>query len=323
MKRYAIGIDLGGTNIKGGVVDGDGSVVYRTSIATMGDEGRDVVLDRIAMLIDQVHEAAGLDWNVIAAIGIGSPGPLDPKRGLIVHAPNLPGWENLPLRDIMEKRFPVPVLVENDANAAAFGETWVGAGKGCTATILLTLGTGIGGGIVLNGKVWQGADGMGAELGHMTIDYQGRKCNCGSQGCIEAYASATAMVRRMREAIEAGEESSMKATIDDPEKFTAAGIHDAAVAGDALAARILDETGRLLGVAIASFINIFNPERVILSGGMTEAGEMLFGPMREEVARRAFDLSVEGCEIVKAALPADAGIIGAAAFALQQHASDD
>jgi len=315
-KRIAIGIDLGGTNIKAGVVNGKGRMLSRDKIETQAQAGRDAVIDRMAQIADRVREQAGLKWEQVEVIGIGSPGPLNPKKGLITFAPNLPGWVNVPLRDIFEKKLSVKTHVANDANAAAYGEAWVGAGRGTTSMILLTLGTGIGSGVVLNGRIWDGIDGMAAEIGHMTICYNGVKCACGNHGCIEAYASANNMVRRMKEAIAAGRQSSLAAKAEDG-TLTARDIHDAAVAGDRAARAMIEETGMLLGVACANLVNIFNPEAILFSGGMADAGEMLFEPIRKEVKRRAFEPGSSTVRIVRAALPDVAGTIGAAGCALK------
>jgi glucokinase len=315
--KTAVGIDLGGTNIKAGVVDGNGKLLSRTSIPTDAAKGRDVVIDRMGLAAEEVRQKAGLAWNQIAALGIGTPGPLNPKTGVVAFAPNLPGWVNVPLKDIFEKRLPVRVQVGNDANVASFGEYWMGAGRGTNSMILLTLGTGIGSGVVLDGKVWEGADGMAAEIGHMTICYNGVKCACGNFGCIEAYASAPSMVRRLKEAIAAGRPSSLADKATRPDGLSARDIHQAAVAGDATAGAILEETGRFLGIACANLVNIFNPEMISFSGGMTDAGEMLFEPIRKEVKSRSFQPGSATVRVVRAALPDTAGIIGAAGCALK------
>lgn len=315
-ERIAIGIDLGGTFIKAGAVNGTGEILSRDRVETEAQAGRDHVIDRMVLVAESVREKARLTWQQVEAIGIGSPGPLDPKKGVITFAPNLPGWVNVPLKEIFEKRLPVRAGVFNDANAAAYGEAWVGAGKGTDSMILLTLGTGIGSGVVLNGRVWDGADGMAAEIGHMTICYNGRKCACGNLGCIEAYASANSMVRRMREAVAAGQNSTLAPKARDG-TLTAREIHEAAVQGDALARSIIEETGTLLGVACANLVNIFNPQAILFSGGMADAGEMLFEPIRKQVKRRAFEPGSSTVRIMRAALPDVAGIVGSAGCALK------
>ena len=314
MDTYYVGIDLGGTNIKGGVVDRAGRVVHFESIETEAEGGRDHVLDRIGMLAGKVRDAAGLARDQIGGVGIGSPGPLDTKRGFIHTAPNLPGWENLPLADEVSKRCGYRVFIENDANAAALAESFAGVGKGSQCMLLLTLGTGIGGGIVLNGRVWHGVNDCAAELGHVSILYNGDRCNCGSIGCVETYASASAVVRRTRKALAEGADSSLAERGDELE---CAHVFQAAAEGDPLASRIIGDTIVYLGTAVASLVNIFNPDKVVLFGGMANAGDQLMLPLREEVGRRSFDMAYERCEIVFSQLGGEAGVIGAAVTAMQ------
>jgi len=315
---YYVGIDLGGTNIKGGIVDRSGQVVYFESIETEGDKGRDHVLDRMGWLVHRVREGAKLKKEQIAGVGIGSPGPLSVKKGIIYSAPNLPGWENLYLGDEIRARTGLVTVIENDANAAALAEAVAGAGKGMPCMIMLTLGTGIGGGIVINGRVWHGADDIAAELGHISIAYDGISCNCGSIGCVEAYASAPATVRRAREAMAAGGKSSLASKGD---KLTCEEVFKAAAEGDELAARVVADTAKFLAVAIASLINTFNPDMVVLFGGMTNAGEQLFAPVRDEVRKRCFPVGAARCKIVRSELGAYAGVIGAATAA--RHALEE
>ena len=315
MDAYFVGIDLGGTNIKGGVVDRAGTVVHFESIETEGQHGRDHVLDRMGMLVGKVRDAAGLGRDQIAAVGIGSPGPLNAKEGIIHEAPNLPGWINLPLAAEVSRRCGYPAFLENDANSAALAEAYAGAGKGTQCMIMLTLGTGIGGGIVLNGRVWHGADDIAAELGHVSVKFDGVRCNCGSIGCVEAYASATGVVRRAREALAEGAQSALA---DAADGLTCAQVFQAAAAGDALAERVVADTAVYLGTAIGSLINIFNPDMVVLFGGMTNAGDQLFVPVREEVRKRSFKIGADRCQIVRSQLGGEAGVIGAAVTAMQR-----
>ena len=314
MKNYAVGIDLGGTNIKGGLVRADGTVKVRKSIKTDVDGGLDHVVARIAGLAEELMAESGVAGDDIAAVCVGSPGPLDSKAGVVYDAPNL-AWHNVPLADMLAGKLTVPVFVENDANVAAYGETWAGAGRDARCSIMLTLGTGIGGGIVINGELWRGVNDAGAELGHVTIKYDGRRCNCGINGCIEAYASAPAVAMRMKEAVEAGAESSLRAGILAGDDVDAEAIHQAAVAGDALSREIIEETGRLLGIAITSYIHIFNPDVIILHGGLVNAGEMLFEPLVAKVNELCFEASLKDLHILPSALGGDAGIIGAAGLA--------
>jgi glucokinase len=315
MEQHYVGIDLGGTNIKGGVVARSGRVLCFTSIETQGEKGRDHVLDRMGRLVGKVRRAAKLSPKQIAGVGIGSPGPLNIAKGIIHSAPNLPGWENLPLAAEIQRRCGCPVVIENDANAASLAEAIAGAGKGQNCMIMLTLGTGIGGGIVLGGRVWHGADDIAAELGHVSICYDGARCNCGVQGCVEAYASAPATVRRAREAIAAGGKSVLARKGD---KLTCEDVFKAARRGDWLAQKVVADTIKFLAVAIGSLINVFNPDMIVLFGGMTKAGDQLFAPLRREVAMRCFGIGAKRCKIVGSELGEHAGVIGAA-FAAMQH----
>jgi len=317
MKPYAVGIDLGGTNIKGGVIGRDGTVVLKKSIKTEADGGVEHVIQRIAGLVEDLVAEGKTDKAEIAGVCVGSPGPLDSRTGVIFDAPNL-HWRDVRLGDLLEPLVGMPVFIENDANAAAYGEAWVGAARDSKCTILLTLGTGIGGGIVINGELWRGVTDTAAELGHMVIKYDGPVCGCGSRGCIEACASAPAVARRMKEAVESGRDSSLKGRILAGEEVDSKMIYEAAVAGDALSQEVMEETGRLLGIAVANFVNIFNPDYVVLHGGMVKAGEMLLGPLRQEMAGRCFEASRRGLKILVSALKGDAGIVGAAGCAFQR-----
>jgi len=315
---FYIGVDLGGTNIKAGAVDPSGGVLVKDSTETQADCGPPVVIQRICQIIDAVRQKGALSWEKVGAIGVGAPGTLDHKEGIIFHPPNLPGWRNVPLRDEVAKNFPVGVIVENDANAAAWGEFWAGAGREVHSMVMLTLGTGIGGGIILEGRLVRGAHDCAAELGHTIIVRDGVHCGCGSRGCLEAYASATAVVRRFKEAVGAGRATSLAKDVKEEKEITSKMIYEAALAGDELAKEVMEETGRYLGTGIVSIMNTVNPERVVLSGGMIHAGDMIMRPLRETVKRLAFAIPGEKTEIVFATLGEDAGFIGAAGLAMER-----
>lgn len=318
MSGLLVGVDLGGTNIKGAVVTEGGEILHRRRCETRAEEGRDAVIDRIANLIEQLCGDAGTPPDELLAVGIGAPGPLSTKTGTIIEAPNLPGWVNVPLRRILQDRLGARVFVENDANAAAWGEKWAGAGRSVSSLICLTLGTGIGGGIVIDGKLLHGIDDTAAEIGHMTILPDGPRCGCGNHGCLEALASATATARRAREAIQAGRDSILAEMCGgDLSRITAAMVDEAAAAGDALASEVMRGTAEYLGIAIASLTNVLNPEMAVLSGGMIAAGERLLAPIRETVRKRAFRTPAERIQIVPAERGDDAGVLGAAGIALE------
>jgi glucokinase len=293
------------------------------TIPTMPELGADGVVARISGLIEQVIgetlQATGRTRAAIAGVGIGSPGPLDREKGIVIFTPNL-GRRDFPLRDRVQDAVRLPATLDNDANCATLGEWWLGAAQGAQHVVGLTIGTGIGGGLILDGKLFHGVSDVAGEIGHATIDSTGRRCKCGNYGCLEAYASGPAIAERAREALAGGEPSAMPATVGgDLGRITAATVYAAATAGDGLALEVVRETARLLGAGVANLVNIFNPEVVVLAGGVTQAGDALFEPMRAEVRRRAFRPAVEACRIVPGALDGTAGVIGAAATFAQRH----
>jgi glucokinase len=315
--RYIVGIDLGGTNIVAGTVAEDGSeVLGLVSQPTLPDQGADAVIGRIVKLARaSIAQARGKE---IAGVGIGSPGPLDTKTGVVLLTPNL-GWVNMPLRDRVADGLGLPTTLDNDANCAIFGEWWRGAARGSDHVVGLTIGTGIGGGIVLGGQIYRGVSDIAGEFGHMTIDANGRRCKCGNDGCLEAYASGPAIAARAVEGIEAGAQTALPEYVaGDLSRITAQVVYEAAHDGDAYALEMVRDTARLLGAGVASIVNIFNPEVVVICGGVTLAGDKLFGPLRSEVQRRAFKPAWEACRIVPGVLTGTAGVYGAAAVFMQR-----
>jgi glucokinase len=315
--RYIVGIDIGGTNIVVGTVAEDGSeLLGLVSEPTLPEQGADAIVARIVKLTRaSIAQAGGRE---IAGVGIGSPGPLDTKKGIVLLTPNL-GWVNMPLRDRLASALGLPATLDNDANCAIFGEWWRGAARGVNHVVGLTIGTGIGGGIVLDGQIYHGASDIAGEIGHMTIDSNGRRCKCGNYGCLEAYASGPAIAARAVEGIEAGAESALPQYVaNDLSRITAQVVYEAAHDGDAYALEMVRDTAKLLGAGVANIINIFNPEVVVICGGVTLAGTKLFGPLRSEVQRRAFKPAWEACRILPAALTGTAGVYGAAAVFMQR-----
>jgi glucokinase len=316
--RYIVGIDIGGTNLVVGTVAEDGSeLVGEVSEPTHSEEGADAVMGRIGRLVKS--SIAGARGKEIAGVGIGSPGPLDTARGVVLFTPNL-GWTNFPLRDRVSKMTGLPAELDNDANCAIYGEWWRGAARGARAVVGLTIGTGIGGGIVLDGKIYHGVSDVAGEIGHTTIDPTGRRCKCGNYGCLEAYASGPAIAARAAEGIESGVETSLgKYVGGDLGKLTAQVVYQAAHDGDLYAREVVNDTAKLLGAGVANIINIFNPDVVVICGGVTLAGALLFDPLRREVHRRAFKDAVKACRIVPGELPGTAGVFGAAAAFIHKH----
>lgn len=319
-RRWIVGVDLGGTNIVVGVLPvdgGNGDVLALRTVPTDAQRGAKFVVDRIVGLIhesmDEVIAQHGGTREDFAGVGIGSPGPLDRRTGTVINTPNL-GWRNFPLRDLISNAVGLPATLDNDANCATYGEWWLGAGRDVDTLVGLTLGTGIGGGIVLNGEIFHGASDAAGEIGHMTIEANGRKCKCGNYGCLEAYASGPAIALRAVEGLEAGVESLLPALVNGRvADITAATVYEAVVLGDPYANEVMRETAKLLGAGVANMINVLNPEMVVIAGGVTRAGEHLFGPLQAEVRKRAFRSAQEACEIVSAQLPGTAGVVGAVA----------
>jgi glucokinase len=316
--RLIVGVDVGGTNVVVGTVPEHGGTVYGLKKErTLNTDGPDAVVAQIARLVDHslsdARSELGTTTLNVAGVGIGSPGPLDTKTGVVLLTPNL-GWRNFPLRDRVSEAVGLPATLDNDANCAIFGEWWQGAARGADSVIGLTIGTGIGGGIVLGGQIYHGTSDIAGEIGHMSIDSTGRRCKCGNYGCIEAYASGTAIADRAIEGIEAGADTSLPSYVGgNLEAITAQVVYDAARDGDEYALETIKDTARFLGTAVANLINIFNPEIVVICGGVTAAGERLFAPLRAEVTRRAFRPAVDACRIVPGELPGTAGVFGAAA----------
>jgi glucokinase len=247
-------------------------------------------------------------------VGIGSPGPLDRQTGVVINTPNL-GWRNFPLRDLVSNGVGLPSALDNDANCATYGEWWLGAGREVDTLVGLTHGTGIGGGIVLNGEIYHGISDVAGEIGHMTIDSTGRRCKCGNYGCLEAYASGPAIALRAVEGIESGVDTVLTEMVGGKlDQITAATVYEAAVGGDPYAEEVVKDTAKFLGAGVANIINILNPEMVVIAGGVTRAGEHLFAPLRAEVRLRAFRSAEERCRIVPAELLGTAGVVGAAAM---------
>lgn len=315
--RYVVGIDLGGTNIVVGTIAEDGSeLLGLVSEPTLPEQGGDAVIARMVKLARaSMAQAKGKE---IVGVGIGSPGPLDTKKGVVILTPNL-GWTNMPLRDRIAEGVNLPAVLDNDANCAIYGEWWRGAARGVQDVVGLTIGTGIGGGIVLGGEIYHGASDAAGEIGHMTIEVHGRRCNCGNDGCLEAYASGPAIAARAVEGIAAGAKTGLPQYVrGDLSKITAQVVYEAANDGDHYALEVVRETAELLGAGVASIVNIFNPEVVVICGGVTQAGDRLFEPLTAEVHRRAFKPAWEVCRILPGILTGTAGVYGAAAVFMKR-----
>ncbi|MEO6447281.1 MAG: ROK family protein [Gemmatimonadaceae bacterium] len=321
--RYIVGVDLGGTNIVVGVLAEDGSREFAMQTQpTRADQGADSVVDRMVGMIEgalrQTMQETDAKKEDFLGVGVGAPGPLDRANGIVITTPNL-GWTNFPLRDVIAERVGLSATIDNDANCATLGEWWLGAAKGGRNVVGMTIGTGIGGGLMLDGQLYHGSSDVAGEIGHMTIDVNGRHCGCGNYGCLEAYASGPSIAERAREAMQGDHESLMYTLVDgELERLTAAIVYDAAKRGDPTALEVVRETSRFLGVGIANLLNVYNPDCVVIAGGVTQAGETLFEPLRREVRKRAFRPAVDACRIVPGSLPGTAGVVGAVATFKQQ-----
>jgi len=312
--NFAIGIDLGGTNIKAGIVDRKGTVIHRLLTKTNYNADSQTIINQIFKLIDEIIQNACIKKADVIGIGLGSPGLIDKKGEIIIFSPNLPQWRNVPIKLLITEKFDKPCVLENDANAAAWGEKWAGAGKNSNSLVMLTIGTGIGGGIIIDNKLWRGVNNVAAEIGHMVIKMDGHKCSCGNNGCIEAYASATAMVRRFKELLKKG----VSSLLENSDEITAKMINDAAFQGDNASLNIIRETGQFLGIAIVNIMHILNPALIVLSGGMIGSGDLLMNPIKETVKKSAFESSYKETNILFSELGNDVGIIGAAGCLLKE-----
>ncbi|MBN1806156.1 MAG: ROK family protein [Sedimentisphaerales bacterium] len=316
MSEIFVGIDVGGTNVKLGLFDSGLKMIRKTSITTEADMGPEVVINNMSQAVKDLLSEAGFTLQDIVAVGIGTPGPAKYSEGIIIRSTNMPKFKNTPICKMLKERLGAPVVFDNDANVACWGEYSVGAGKGVKDIAFFTLGTGIGGGIVSNGELVHGCDENGAELGHMIIYPDGRSCNCGQKGCVEAYASADSTARRATEAIEAGAESSLKKVLDEKGQITSKDVYEHLAKGDKLAKEITDGTAKALAITCINMLHITEPKRIIFTGGMIAAGDVLLNRIKDYFNEHIWTLKKETVEICFATLGEDTGIIGAAALAL-------
>ena len=293
MKKIIIGLDLGGTKIAAAAADERGRILSELIVPTEAPKGKKQVIANLERAIETLARSVK---GKLIKIGVGVPGPIDYNQGLVIEPPNLPGWKRVNLKAILTKRFKVPVFIDNDANCAALGEALFGAGKSARNFIYMTVSTGIGGGIIIDRKVYRGANGSAGEFGHMIIDPRGYKCGCGNRGDLEAMASGTSIKTR------SGED--------------AMAIHIRAQQGDRKAIKVINDTAKYLGIGIANLVNIFNPEMVVIGGGLSNLGEMLLKPTRQEFKKHALKLPAKSVKIVRAKLRDKSGLMGAVALCL-------
>lgn len=326
---FFAGVDVGGTNVKIGIVDDNGTIVADTKFPTKSDDSPDIAVEQANRELTDLLAGRGLNWDQVAAVGVGTPGPLDVKAGLLLTPNNLPGWHNYPIKEKLSQATGKPVTFANDANAAAFGEYWVGGGQAFASMILLTLGTGVGGGIIINDNSIDGEHSHGAEIGHMTIDTsnEARVCSCGVKGHLEAYASATALVDRTQEALSspAGKNSCLRKSTNEASPLSALMISDAADDGDEFAMQVVLETADYLARGIADLAHVIDPAAFILGGGMNFGGN--HSPLGQKFLERVilstrkivFPVLAERLVVKFAELGSEAGFVGAAGLARTEY----
>ncbi len=312
MEKKYIGIDLGGTSMKMGVVDGNGQVVLEREYPTLKEEGPDGVISRMISHARELVSLSDTTWDQIEGVGVGLPGFLDIPNGIARYLTNLgPGWTDVPIRDRLQAGLGRPVAIDNDANVAALGEAWCGAGSGVDDIVCITLGTGVGGGVIAGGRLLHGMNGFAGEIGHIQMDPDGHPCNCGQVGCLETISSATGMIRLVTEAISSGRSSALEEKAKRNE-LTTRDLFEAASRNDGVAKEVIEKAVHTLARALAMLSIVLNPARFIIGGGVSKAGDALFVPLREAFCRVAQKNAREGVEILPAKLGNRAGFIGAA-----------
>ncbi|WP_418790971.1 ROK family protein [Phosphitispora sp. TUW77] len=307
-----IGIDLGGTNIKGALLDLNGEIIEKKETPTLSDAGPEAVVNRIGGMITELEDLARRTGNRVAGVGIGVPGQPEREKGEVIFAPNL-YWRNVPLAKYLYRNTGLPIFLENDANVAALGEHWRGAGRGSVNMVMVTIGTGIGSGIILNGQLYTGASGAAGELGHVVIESDGPQCSCGRRGCLETLTSATAMVRMAREAMDSG----IKTVLSKEENLEAKDIIMAARDGDRLALEIAEKSAYYLGIGLGNIINILNPDTIVIGGGVSGAGHLFLDPLCRAARDNCLETAGSIVRIAAAQLGNDAGFVGAAKLVLE------
>ncbi len=320
MDTNVIGVDMGGTKILSAVVDAEGQILATAKMPTQAKDETSIVIDRISDCIKEAFQKSDVSADTIRAIGIGAPGPLDPETGVVIFAPNL-GWKDVPLKTELEARIGIPTFVDNDVNVGTLGEHTYGAGRGVQNIVGIFVGTGIGGGIIMNGELFHGASKTAGEIGHIIVQEGGPKCGCGNRGCLEALASRTAMTKGLQNAIiKKGKKSVItKLTDGDLQQIRSGTLAKALRNKDKLTQKIFKKTTKYLGVGIGSIVNFLNPEMIVLGGGVVEAlDEGFIKKIRKAAKKYALPDTLKGVQIVRAQLGDDAGVLGAAALARQR-----
>jgi glucokinase len=317
--NFVVGVDMGGTKILASVINVVGGIISQSKTATRADKGASEVIDRIVRCIRKAIGLAGLETSQIRAIGIGAPGPLDPETGVVIFAPNL-GWSNVPLKSELEARMGISTFVDNDVNLCALGESAFGVGQGVKSVVGIFVGTGIGGGIILDGKLFHGASKTAGEVGHIIVKSNGPRCGCGNLGCLEAVASRTAITRQLRKAILKHGKTSilLKLNGGNLDLIRSSTLAKAVRRGDKLTTKVMRRTEKYLGIGVASIVNFLNPEMIVLGGGVIEAmGDDFLAGIRRVTEKHVLPSTMNGVQIVGAKLGDDAGVIGGAVLARQ------
>jgi len=312
-----LAFDLGGTNLRCAIVTSDGEIQTEERALTEGERGVDVVIEHMAELIEQVASHGGLGSNV--PVGVAAPGPLDPNTGIVRFSPNLAGWTDVPLRGRLEDLTGRTVHLGNDANSAALGEFYFGSARDAQHLVYIALGTGVGGGVISEGKLIDGVNGLGGELGHTCVNLDGPRCSCGASGCVEAYCSGWAIARDGQALVRAGRGSAIRAAANNPDEIDARAVSEAAERGDEGALLILERAGHALGAALASFANVFNPEMIVIGGGLASIGDPLLWPAERAFHAYALPAISESVTITGSSLGTRTGIFGAAAIVFHQQ----
>lgn len=311
-EKYRIGVDIGGTNVKIALVDKKGEISFPKSVPTRAEMGYEYTVSNIIQSVKELIEEAKIDKNSLEGIGFGFPGQIDCDNGVVRILPNIPGWIDVPIAEIMQKEFNVPVKVDNDVRCAALAELNYGAGEGCKNLICITVGTGIGSGLIINGKLVRGASNAAGEIGHIKLAiHDGPICGCGDTGCFEAFASGPAIVAMAKEYINGGKSTKYREMAGSADDITPEIVAKAAKEGDVVAQRIFSIIGEYLGVGLSSVVNLLNPEKIVVGGGVADAGDILFNPLKKALKDRAMPIQGAAVEVVPAQLGNTAGIIGA------------
>ena len=311
VKKYNIGVDIGGTNVKIALVDQKGAIVYSNSVPTRAEMGYEYTVKNIKETIYTSMKESDVTIDSIGGIGFGLPGQINSEAGVVRLLPNIPGWVNGPLGQIIEDEFKVKCKIDNDVRVATLGEFTYGAGQGCKNLVCITVGTGVGSGIIVNGQLVRGASMSAGEIGHMILQaHEGPICGCGNTGCLEAFASGPSIVQLAKEYLSGGKSAKFEELANGRE-ITPFMVYEAAMQGDAVAKRIFAIVGEWLGIALTSVVNLLNPEKIIIGGGVSQAGNFLIDPIRKTINERAIKVSADAVEVVTAKLGERAGVIGA------------